>query len=219
MSFNGYNLLAPYYQFLVKLVYGDLLFTAQTYYLKRLSSTDRHPKIILIIGGGTGQLLLFCLKKFPDARICCVELSEGMVKITKTKLNLNDTARIDFYIEDILTWSSSIKFDFVLIPFVLDLLIEKDRKHLLKIASKNLSASGKILVTDFRKGNGIFQSLLIGFMYWSFRILNATQNNSLPEYEALFASTQLSIEREKRFGKRLLNELVVSYELTPCNTK
>ena len=74
---TGYDYIAPFYQFFSKLVFGDLLFEAQTLFLTK----DLTPNKILIVGGGTGELLSFCLNQYPAVRITYVESSKKMTSL------------------------------------------------------------------------------------------------------------------------------------------
>lgn len=211
---NGYNLIAPYYQFFVKLVFGNLLFKAQTHFLTK----DVNPAHILIVGGGSGQLLTFCLIRYPSAQITYVESSKKMIELSKRKTSELDKIRVNFQCQSILDWNDEVEYEIVLLPFVLDLFSNKDcHKLLIKLKAKIRSES-RIIVADFFNSNSIFQKALIMFMYVLFRSICASDRTTLPNYQLLFKKSNLIIEKEKKHGKAGYKDLVVSYQLAPCKT-
>jgi len=209
---NGYNLIAPYYLFFVKLVFGDLLFKAQTHFLTK----NPDPAQILIVGGGSGELLSFCLNQYPKTRITYVESSSKMIELSEKRVSIQDQARVDFQCKSIFEWDTNKKFDLVALPFILDLFSDVNcHKFLLKTKSI-LREEGSMVVTDFSNNSSKFQKALINFMYLLFNSVGATERASLPEFYSLFASEKLSIIKKRKLGKRYYKDLVLTLQLTPC---
>ncbi|MAZ35865.1 class I SAM-dependent methyltransferase [Salibacteraceae bacterium] len=206
---TGYDYIAPFYQFFSKLVFGDLLFEAQTLFLTK----DLTPNKILIVGGGTGELLSFCLNQYPAVRITYVESSKKMIELSKKKISRVDNARVDFQCKSIFDWESKMKFDAVLLPFVLDLFSELNCQKLIAKTKYQLESEGRLVVADFSNNTSSFQNLLIGFMYKCFDSINAVERNSLPDYESIFRMHNLKIEKDKKLGKKLYKDLLVAYQL------
>ena len=207
---NGYNLIAPYYLFFVKLVFGDLLFKAQTHFLTK----DLDNQQILIVGGGRGELLSFCLSQYPTTRITYVESSSKMIELSEKRVSIQDQTRVDFQCKSIFEWDTSLTFDLVLLPFVLDLFSEINCLALLRKTKAILHEEGSLIVTDFSKNPAKFQKALVGFMYLLFNSVGATERSKLPEFYALFAAEQLSIFKEKKLGLGPYQDLVLTFQLT-----
>jgi ubiquinone/menaquinone biosynthesis C-methylase UbiE len=209
---NGYNLIAPYYLFFVKLVFGDLLFKAQTHFLTK----DLDNQQILIVGGGRGELLSFCLSQYPTTRITYVESSSKMIELSEKRVSIQDQTRVDFQCKSIFEWDTSLTFDLVLLPFVLDLFSEINCLALLRKTKAILHEEGSLIVTDFSKNPAKFQKALVGLMYLLFNSVGATERSKLPEFYALFAAEQLSIFKEKKLGLGPYQDLVLTFQLTLC---
>lgn len=209
---NGYNLIAPFYQFFVKLVFGNLLFKAQTHFLTKYLN----PAQILIVGGGTGELLAFCLKQYPTVRITYVESSSKMIKLSEKRISKQDKTRVEFQCKSIFDWDSEQQFDLVLLPFVLDLFSEINCHALLLKTKAILHKEGRLIVADFSNNPAKFQKALVGLMYLLFNSVGATERSKLPEFYALFAAEQLNICKEKKLGLGPYQDLVLTFQLTLC---
>ena len=209
---NGYNFIAPYYLFFVKLVFGDLLFKAQTHFLTK----DLDNQQILIVGGGRGELLSFCLSQYPTTRITYVDSSSKMIELSEKRVSIQDQTRVDFQCKSIFEWDTSLTFDLVLLPFVLDLFSEINCLALLRKTKAILHEEGSLIVTDFSKNPAKFQKALVGLMYLLFNSVGATERSKLPEFYALFAAEQLSIFKEKKLGLGPYQDLVLTFQLTLC---
>lgn len=217
---NGYTLLAPIYQFLSKLVFGNLLLKAQLHFLKQeeLKSTN-HFNNILIIGGGNGELLAEVLSEFPSCTICYVESSAKMNSLAKKRIPLADKNRVEFFEIDVFHWKNEQHFDAVLLPFFLDLFDLEKQHSLLRRVHHWLAPSGKLIVTDFNNSEHRFQKLLIGFMYFVFNALNAAETKKLPDFNSLLNSTDWKVKREVFFGKVFYKNLVVSLLIEPTRER
>ncbi|MEO1255896.1 MAG: hypothetical protein AAFY41_13590, partial [Bacteroidota bacterium] len=85
MAVNNFNSVAPFYDFLSKLVFDSSLLRAQKIYLDRIRSTDK----VLILGGGTGEILKFVPKceslYFLDKSSKMIEIAERKMLDQNTK--------------------------------------------------------------------------------------------------------------------------------------
>ena len=217
---NGYTLLAPIYQFLSKLVFGNLLLKAQLHFLKEEQpKSTKHFNNILIIGGGNGELLAEILSEFPSCTICYVESSAKMNSLAKNRIPLADMNRVEFFQIDVFHWKNELHFDVVLLPFFLDLFGLEKQHSLLSRVHHWLAPSGKLIVTDFNKSEHRFQKLLIGFMYFVFNSLNAAETNNLPDFNSLLNSKNWKVKRKKFFGKGFYKNLFVSLLIEPTRAR
>ncbi len=192
-------------------MFGDLLFKAQIDLLQPYSNTSS----ILIIGGGSGQLLRYCLQHNPQAHITYVDASKKMIGLAQASVNETQLSRVTFYTKNILEWKSNTTFDLVLVPFVVDVFDPKDRKLLLKRVHHLYTKNGAVIVTDFQTNPSLFQKLLIRFMYSGFQLIGAAKYHKLPQYEKLFTTTEWKIKGVEKYGTGWYKNLVVSYLLQP----
>ena len=65
MDLNQFDLVAPFYDALSRLVFGDQIVKSQTHFLHQVQKDDQ----VLILGGGTGQIFEHAGKA---SRICPV---------------------------------------------------------------------------------------------------------------------------------------------------
>lgn len=73
----------------------------------------KFPKTVLDVGIGTGGISLCLLSHFPTATIKGIDISDEMLAVCKTNIELNK-ATIELSNQDILTWSTTERFDLVI---------------------------------------------------------------------------------------------------------
>lgn len=127
---------------------------------------------ILIVGGGTGQLLS-CLGR--DQRVIFVEHSEGMIRKAGSR---KQQAKTTFVKGDYLEWECDTKFDAIVFPFFLDCFNQSSLQHILRKARHQLKSSGILLVLDFQR-SGIWQNAMTAFMYRFFRLTTGLEAREL----------------------------------------
>ncbi|SMG25127.1 Methyltransferase domain-containing protein [Marivirga sericea] len=171
----NFNRLAGFYDFLKGLVFGNELHQAITYFL---SHTPLNSEV-LIIGGGTGQLLA---NFKPTHKITYLELSEAMIIRAR---KVRSGAEVNFVQADILEWKSEVEFDLVITPFVLDCFKEKQLNLIYPKLKNLLKKRGKWIQTDFYPKNRV-QKLLIKIMYSFFRLSAGLETKQLPDFNKLF---------------------------------
>lgn len=105
-------------------------------------------KCVLELGVGNGKTLKAILKQSPS-EIVAVDFSEKIIEIVK-----NQFKRVKFYNCDVreLPFSEG-KFDIVVCHYLLNNMLEKDRKKTVKEIFRVLKKSGKVLFQDFAVGD------------------------------------------------------------------
>ena len=78
-SLNRFNWIAPYYDTLTCLVFGNTIWKAQTGYLNYVPP----HATVLVLGGGSGKWLRDLLQRNETCQICFVEASSKMVELAK----------------------------------------------------------------------------------------------------------------------------------------
>jgi len=136
---NDFNFVAPYYDFLSKLIFGGQILSSQTYFFDHLKEmTD-----VLIIGGGTGELL----KHLPkDVNVCYLEKSKRMIQSAKKKSSSPD---ITFIQQDFFEFKPDQKYDTVICPFFLDCFNEQLLQGAIQKIKEQLIPKGLLIVSDF----------------------------------------------------------------------
>ncbi|MDN5212680.1 class I SAM-dependent methyltransferase [Fulvivirgaceae bacterium BMA12] len=204
MIVNEYNKLAPYYDFLARMVFGKRLLRAKLHFLHLL---PEHAKIC-IIGGGTGHVLQQLLKNNPHTQIIYLEKSSKMIALARQKLNQNMLTQVRFVEGDVSNLAEEEKYDVIITNFFLDQFSERRLTILMKSLNSRLQAGGLWLFTDFvltkRSKNYWWQFPLVKFMFAFFKLTVNIESNKLLEFNLFFQALGLEINNEQYFLKKLL---------------
>ena len=165
---NNFDVLAPVYDALVRLVYGNTLHKANIHFLDKISSRAR----VLVLGGGTGKILAH-LKNNP---VVYIEKSKNMLERAKKRPY---KGRVDFICADFFTWQSDQSFDVVICPFFLDVFSETNLKLVLKKINDMTVVDGKLIVTDFQNTGRYDHRILLSSMHLFFRITTQLEGHQL----------------------------------------
>ncbi len=185
---KGFDLLAPFYDFLCFITSGNLILKSQLIYFDDL----RDCRNVLLIGGGTGSFLVKLLRRYPDLNIISLDISPKMnnvagQKILKAGLNSKNVLFLDGTLADL---PSNSKFDLVITNYYLDLYSSDELIYQIESISKYLSKNAKWLFTDFHLPltsikNFLFQYVIV-LLYLPFRLLVGLKINHLPNFDEGF---------------------------------
>lgn len=208
-SSPNFNFIAPVYDGLAKMVFGDAQQKAQTYFLTRIPQNAQ----VLILGGGTGLLLAELLQTGLPQRVLYVEASEKMLQKARHRMkNVNTSCTVDFRLgteKDILPTE---KFHAILTPFVLDLFPEEEVKNMIQTLAPCLLPSGLWLHTDFHFSRGLkkqwWQKPLLWAMYKFFRTVSRVPAHRLPRFEPLFRQAGFQQKESAFFFKEFIKATV-----------
>jgi len=189
MKLNRFNSIAPYYDRLAAVVFGNSIRKSQTYYFNRIPENAK----VLVIGGGTGWWLGQLQKENPQCKIWFIEASSEMLSRAQKKF-LENTIFIHGTEEDI----PPIQFDVVITHFFLDMFDDEKMKQLIKTISASLSISGIWLIADFVNIRFWHRSLLF-LMYRFFRMLGVLQLNTLGDWDTIMLNQNFNCEQETHF--------------------
>ncbi|MEB2776120.1 class I SAM-dependent methyltransferase [Algoriphagus sp. D3-2-R+10] len=184
---DHYSLLAPFYNPLVRLVFGDQLQFSKTCFLRRdrLSNT-------LIIGGGDGRDYQAFQR---DIQGEYWEISEAMMK--RARQNLNGS-NLDFKL-GYFRYQPQVDFGEILLHFVLDTMSDGQIKSLLMEVKKCMKPESRIYFADFFAPKKLSQKILNYSMISFFRIVVGHIRPSLPKYEDIFLECGFRKTSERSF--------------------
>lgn len=171
---NNYNTIAPIYDFLAQLVYGNDILKAQKTYLTAISENDN----VLIIGGGSGKILLELLKIQPNCRIDYVEASDIMIDLAKQKVHAENINFIHGTEQELKQ-----KYDVIITAFFLDLFPFEKLLNVLQKLDMHLNANGLLLATDFYPNKSIRAKILYGLMKSFFSITTGLKSKKLYNFD------------------------------------
>ncbi len=198
MSAN-YDNASWFYERLSKLVFGNAQVNAQEYFLNLIPPRAR----ILIIGGGTGQILESVAKLYPSGlHITYVEISANMMELSR-KRNVAQNEVI-YITEDISQLSLTQEFDVIITAFLFDNFSTQEIYKLFPNIHQRLVPNGLWLNTDFQLTGPIWQKVMLKSMYYFFKILNAVKVTQLPETEEVFTIYQYQLTAKKTFYRNFI---------------
>ncbi|CAN5580179.1 hypothetical protein BH10BAC5_BH10BAC5_20370 [soil metagenome] len=205
-----FNFIAPFYDLIAFLVFGNNLRNAANYYLRSINADSK----LLIIGGGTGSVLEFLSDMNIPLDIVYIDSSSKMIARSK-KRSVSRNLKISFINgneEDI----PSDNYDTIISPFFLDLFNEKRLKQVLEIFRKNLNIDGNLIVTDFRfTGEGtVFQRSLSFLMHMFFRLFTGIESKRLKKINSYLLKCGFKLTEEKCFYKNFIYSGVYETEIT-----
>lgn len=185
---NSFDLVSGFYDSLARFVFGSSWDKIQEAPLKNLVA----KKSILIVGGGTGQLLEG-LQSHHEA--VYVDLSQKMLRVAQQR---HSVASIDFIHANYLNWKSTQRFDAIVFPFFLDSFCLEDLNKIIKESHLRLNPNGQLHVVDFEKSAHI-HNLLIQVMFIFFRVTAKLGSNKLLDFKSLIIGQGYTVEKEQSF--------------------
>ena len=84
-SFSNFNFIAPFYNFLQRLIFGNHLQKAQSFFLNEIKPSST----VLIIGGGSGEIISSIFQVSIPEKVVFVEQSSKMIELAKPKVKNN----------------------------------------------------------------------------------------------------------------------------------
>lgn len=175
---RNYDLIAGFYDTLSGIVFRGKILCAQQHYLSLIKTNNR----VLIIGGGTGQVLEnFNYIGFP-LTIDFVEPSGRMIKKARQRQSKLDRLNLNFIQEKFENIKFEKKYDFVCCFFFLDLFDEPGLKEVVQKVETIMTDTGYLLVSDFQvKKNIWWQKWLSAIMHSFFKLTTKLESKSLKD--------------------------------------
>ena len=188
---NSFNLLAPIYDFLSKLVFGVTLQKAQIQFLGELNSSHS----ILILGGGTGEILEF----LPECQsVTFIDKSEKMVRRAKRR---NSASLVEFIQKDFMKFKSPKNYEVVICPFFLDCFNKKNLSQVISKVKSVIVPNGQLFVIDFQSQKN---SGLLITMHLFFRMFAFLESKKLKNIHLFILQEHFDLKKEALFHKKMI---------------
>ncbi|MFI5221696.1 MAG: class I SAM-dependent methyltransferase [Bacteroidia bacterium] len=188
-GFTNFDKIAPFYDTLSGLIFGNKLKDVQLHSLEFISPGS----IMLIAGGGTGWILEALSGLHPSGlEITYVDSSSEMIRISgKRNYKKNKVEFINAPIEQVKLKPQS--YDVILTPFLLDCFTQPELETVFKNINTSLKGSGIWIDMDFQitSNSTRWQKILIRTMYSFFRLTCKMKANTLPNISNYFSSFEL----------------------------
>lgn len=160
---RGFDLLAPHYRWMERVLAGSRLQECRTKYLSAISNARR----ILLLGEGPGKFLRACS---PKAEITCLDSSAKMLDEARKAVG---DSNANFVHADVLNYSFG-SYDAVVTHFFLDCFRPEQLQALVPRIAGALSSGGVWLLADFRlpeRGPQRWRAaIILKMMYVFFRV-------------------------------------------------
>lgn len=192
MNKTNYNLIAPFYKTLSRIVFGRGLEDSTAHYFHRIKEGEK----VLIVGGGNGEVLKRLFSTCPSAEVTYCELSIRFIGLANKKNPFPQDQII--FLEENAFDLRDFKYDWIVLPFFLDQFKEKECIRLLSLIKEGSLDNTKVLFSDMDK-NGCPKGLL-SFMYLFFRVTTGLKSKSLPAFEKVFQESGWEMGEEKGFS-------------------
>ena len=197
---RGYNRLAPFYTVSAKLVFGNTLQRAQKFFLDQIRDSDR----VLILGGGSGELLTALLRQHPRVKIDYVDISPRMIELARRKNHNPDNVNFIIGTERQIPEG---QYSVIITNFYLDLFNDQTLEQIIHQIKPNLAANVTWLATDF-VSEKIWHKVFLGMMYAFFKIVTGMQTHTLPHWQGALTKSGMQEHISKKFYRGFIKSSV-----------
>ncbi|NID12366.1 class I SAM-dependent methyltransferase [Fibrivirga algicola] len=184
---------APFYDSLAALAFGKSLIRAQEWGVAQVRPGYR----VLVLGGGSGVTLPGLLARHPT-QVVYVEASAAMLLLAQQRVPPG--APVAFLLGTEADVPTSEPFDYILLPFVLDLYpaaaLESD---MLPTLLRVLQPAGQLIVTDFAKPTTYWQRVYMWLMLRFFRLTTGIPARHWTNWPASLAALGLVEQHGQSF--------------------
>ena len=157
---------------------------------------------ILILGGGTGEILDQLAINCPTARITFLDASDKMIK--QAQQRAMGMHYVEFITSSVFDVMLNDVYDVVITPFFLDMFKAKKLDALFSLLSRNIRPGTLWLFADFIKSHKLTHKLLIKSMYIFFKLATGSKNLVIPDYGRHLEKSGFVLEKQLIFMNGLV---------------
>lgn len=134
---------------------------------------------VLVLGGGTGELLEELSRLNIPLEVEYVELSLNMLHKSE-KRSVGDQLNINFIHQSFLEFTPSEKYDVIIANFFLDVFDENDLRIAIDKIQGLVKEEGKLIVTDFQKESiSMYHQIVLWLMHRFFGMFSKLPNKTV----------------------------------------
>ncbi len=197
MKTNNFDQIAPWYDKLARLVFGDQIQSAQTHFLEQLPAKGK----LLIIGGGSGWILEEVIRLRPALQIDYVEASVKMLAQCKARVGDIENVSLIHGTEGEIPKQ---QYDVIITNFFLDMFQPEKLKDIMHILSAHLRPGGLWFCADFQKTEKWRHQLLIGLMHFFFGVVSRLESRKLLDFHSYFIVLKFELISEEKFHNGMI---------------
>ncbi|MBT1685413.1 class I SAM-dependent methyltransferase [Dawidia soli] len=209
---NDFNHIASVYDTLASLVFGKNLTQSQHHFLHVIPESAT----VLIVGGGSGELLQTLLREKPHCRVVYVDASEKMIGLARQRVQ--NSPRVTFLCGTEEVQMPLRAFTVIITNFYLDLFTQQSLCRITARLRSLLAPEGLWLVTDFVRPKRRWQKLLLKTMYLFFRIVSNIEASNISDWEEMVRSTGLFCQAKELFYKGMIQGVVFRDAISPLHS-
>lgn len=196
----GFDFLAPVYDSLARLIFGEAMVDSQTCFLDRIPIGAK----ILILGGGTGWLLEKINEQNKSCKILYVDVSAEMIKKAKGRMTKDEIHFVQGTEQDI---PKEMMFDVIITNFYFDLFSDEKLKPILERIHQHTKRSSSWYVTDFVEATW-WHRWMLKLMYFFFRVVCKIDGAQLPKWRSALQSLDWNEKESKSHFKGFINSSI-----------
>jgi tRNA (cmo5U34)-methyltransferase len=201
----NFNRIAPLYDLLSKMVFGNALSRAKDCFIHTLPEHGT----VLFIGGGSGYELKKIISLKPALKIDFVETSGKFISMAKAKLNSEELSHIHFIHGSENQIVPDKKYAAIITFCIVDLFPQKEAEEFCAKIISHLEPGGLWLFVDFIPPQKTTQKLLLKCTYLFFKIIANISSNHAPDYNIIFQQLNMKIEaRQLFYGEMICSQLL-----------
>ena len=204
----SFDTLAPYYETLERIAFGNTLQRCRVAYLNEIAS----PRRALIVGEGNGRFLPELLRIHPQVEIDCIDASQRMLQLARERVDWESPSharRVRFVHQDIRFWAMPAhRYDLLVTHFFLDCFPEAALIGVIKKLAQFATEDANWLLSDFcipQKGMARLSARgWLAAMYLFFRITARIEASELIDPTSFLRTEGFALGRQHLFRKGIL---------------
>ncbi|SDR97450.1 class I SAM-dependent methyltransferase [Opitutus sp. GAS368] len=187
----GFDLLAPHYTWMEKVLAGPRLQRCRTAWIDELAGTRR----LLVAGVGHGPALAAVLRRNPDLRVTCVDASARMLTVARRRARRAglDMSRLEFVHASLPAWRPpEAHYDAIATHFFLDCFPPRELAAVIATLARAATPGALWVVSDFAlpaRGPARWRARAVHkLMYLFFRLTTGLPARRLTPPDTLLAA-------------------------------
>lgn len=209
-AINGFNRVAPVYDALQRMVFGNALIGSQRAFLDAIPDNSN----VLILGGGSGETMKDLLNLRGGCHIWYVEASDVMISLAREQVQTHE-GLVHFIHGTEASIPRDVVFDAAITGFFLDIFPDERVVTIGRAMSRHLRREGIWLITDFVDTGKWWHRILLWTMYRFFRMTSGIESRSLPHWQTQVAATGFRQNRSRCFSGGFINSSVWTNDVAP----
>jgi ubiquinone/menaquinone biosynthesis C-methylase UbiE len=167
-----FDLVAPIYPALERLVFGVRLDDARQAFFEEVLEADR----VLLVGEGNGRFLKSLIARKRVGCVCVVEKSKVMIRLAKNRAGESGKIGLEFIEADFRVYQPAQEFDCVVTHFFLDLFNPPSQLAIIEKMAEFVANGGTWINVDFVPARTLLGGILMSLQYAFFRVVSRIES-------------------------------------------